>query len=55
MVPDAVQKWLYGTQKEPVMVLPGKNSENSWVRSKRLSSLWYSPEFSVVTSLEERD
>jgi hypothetical protein len=55
MAPESVQKWLHGTQKDPVMNLPNKKTENSWVQRKRLFSLWRSSEFSVATNLEESD
>lgn len=55
MAPDSVQKWLHGTQKDPVRNVPNKKQENSWVQSKRLFSLWCSSEYSVATNIEERD
>lgn len=55
MAHESVQKWLYGTQRNPAMNLPDKKTENSWVQNKRLFSLWRSSEFSAATNLEESD
>lgn len=55
MAPDSVQKWLYGSQANLERNSPNTPTENSWDRSKRLRSLWHSPEFGKATSFEENE